>query len=79
MKPEMFREELKGTCERLGREVPEIRFKDQPGRKPIAFTEGRIDDRPRRRWGSGKGGLAACRTCLRRPSLRGGAAGIPLN
>jgi len=28
MKPEMFREELKATYERLGREMPEIRFKD---------------------------------------------------
>jgi len=28
MKPEMFREELKGTYERLGREMPEIEFKD---------------------------------------------------
>jgi hypothetical protein len=28
MKPEMFREELKGTYERLGREMPEIRFLD---------------------------------------------------
>jgi len=28
MKPDMFREELKMTCERLGREMPEIQFLD---------------------------------------------------
>ncbi|UCD50705.1 MAG: hypothetical protein JSW27_24685, partial [Phycisphaerales bacterium] len=28
MKPDMFREELKTTCERLGRQMPEIRFAD---------------------------------------------------
>ena len=28
MRPGMFREELKGTYERLGREIPEVKFKN---------------------------------------------------
>ena len=34
MKPEAFRRELKETCERLGREMPEIKFKGETEVKP---------------------------------------------
>jgi hypothetical protein len=33
-KPEAFRRELKATCERLGREMPEIKFKGEAEVKP---------------------------------------------
>ena len=34
MKPEAFRRELKATYERLGKEMPEVRFKGETGTKP---------------------------------------------
>jgi prepilin-type processing-associated H-X9-DG protein len=36
MKPEAFRQALQATCERLGREMPEIRFKGEKGSPPPA-------------------------------------------
>jgi hypothetical protein len=36
MKPEAFRRALEATCKKLGRDVPEVRFKDEVKVKPAA-------------------------------------------